>query len=212
MVIVFNIEKLQSLWYSYCKNLNMEPSTWLPFLHFLLCRTTLDCFHSDTDRYIADFVTLSELDELVICYVKNDYNTKSLVNRCIEHLESSSPPKSVLVLDPSTTGINLVFFSTDIIESTEPVKVIHLPEGQMPTYFQEIIKTRTGQTTSPIEILQELFDISKLEADLIQSMKEKLRSRSDLRIQMIAYLILLLICSKLRINLGNLKKLPFRIF
>ncbi|MFW9905591.1 MAG: Eco57I restriction-modification methylase domain-containing protein [Candidatus Thorarchaeota archaeon] len=212
MVRVFNIEKLQSLWYSYCKTPNMEPNTWLPFINFLLCKTTLDFPYSYTDRYNADFVTLGEFDELIICYVKTDYSTKSLVKVCIEHLEALSSPKFILILNPSITGVNLVFFLTEIRESTEFVKIIHLPQGQMPTYFQEIIRTRSGQTINPIEILQELFDISKLEADLILSMKEKLRTRSNLRKQMIAYLILLLICSQLRINLSNLKKTTFQNF
>ena len=210
MDIVFNIEKLQSLWYSYCKNPNMEPNTWLPFLHFLLCRPTLDCFYSDRDHHVADFVTLSELDELVICYTKIDEGLKSLVKGCVEHLQPIKSPKFVLVLNPSTNGIKLVYFSTNIIESTEFVKVIHLPQGQMPTYFQKIIKTRSNQTVSSLKILQELFDITRLEADLISSMKEKLQSESDLRIQMIAYLTLLLICSQLNINLSDLNNLTFQ--
>ncbi len=196
-----DLEKFsENLWNSFCENPDLEPGTWLHLLNIFFSSKSLNKFSAYTDPIINDLFTLSKIENLVIFLKKGGCRAKSIVKVCIESIERlgfSRTNIQILVLNPSRAGISLIFFSPKTEDSSDPVKIIHFPRGRIPIYFQELIRTRSVQKSSPLELLQVLFDVPALEVDFLLYLKERIKiSDVELRIRIISYLSLLLIFSR----------------
>ncbi|UCG03274.1 MAG: N-6 DNA methylase [Candidatus Heimdallarchaeota archaeon] len=190
--------KLERLWYNYCKNPDMEPEAWLPFLHFLCIKPPSELPGISCEA-VNDIFTLGKTKNLLIFLIKGEYKVNSIVKVCVGTIAQldllRTEYKQILVLHPSLKGISLFYFDSNSEVSFSSLKIIHLPRGRIPIYFQELIR-RSNKVS--LELLQEMFDVPALEADFLKFMKEKITtSNVELRVQLILYISLLLFFSEL---------------
>lgn len=187
------------LWRTYREQQNMEPESWLHFLSFVFSDPKIDKISVSIDRIDEDFIPLGKIDDLVIFLNQNTtYKFQSLFRVCTDFLERLNFFKKkiifVLVLYPSISGINLLFFSTQKSKSIERVKIILFPQGRIPDYYKEIIVSESER--SPLELLIQLVDIPSLETDFHDQMERILQRFSTISKEyFIGYLTLLLIIS-----------------
>ncbi len=198
-------ELSRNLWRSYCKNQIMEPSSWLQFFSLFFNSQSLEQFAFSSDQTLYDLFPLCKIKNLVIFLNTNGHSYKTILRETPKLLDqlgfSQVRGNFVVVLNPSITGLEIIFISPQYEKSVRTVKILRLPQGQIPAYFQELIES--GCNESPLVLFQRLIDKSALKADFLNRWTNSFpKSKEESEKHLIAYLTLLLILSGF-INVEN---------
>ncbi len=190
----------RNLWRSSYQRQNIELDSWFQFSNLFFNNLGIKQLPEPLDQIIDNLFPLGKVGNIAIFLSTSECDHKFVLRACVKVLERLGFIKTknifMIVLNPSISGINILFFSPKRNESIETVKIIHFPQGKVPDYFQDIIESE--RETSPLEFLQLLTDIPALEADFLgQGVKNIQISKAEPRECIIGYLSLLLIFSRL---------------
>ena len=136
-------ELSRNLWRSSYQRQIIELDSWFQFSDLFFDNPGIKQLIEPLDQIIDNLFPLGKVDNLAIFLSTGEYDHKFVLRECIKTLERlgfiNTKNIFILVLNPSISGINILFFSPKRNESIETVKIIHFPQGKVPDYFQEII-------------------------------------------------------------------------
>ncbi|MFX1336956.1 MAG: Eco57I restriction-modification methylase domain-containing protein, partial [Promethearchaeota archaeon] len=184
-------ELTQNLWKNR-ENPQMKPDIWFHFLNLFFNKPIIEKFEASDDLLIGNVSILGKINELIILFIQEDNNLRSVIKACNELSKKVITSKfkdcQLLALNPCNSGLKILFFSSFVNGSINRVKLIHFQQGRVPRYFQELIES--DDNTNPILSLQRLIDASSMKMSLMNYINRAFTHLSKDKI--IAFLALLL--------------------
>lgn len=193
-------ELSRHLWRSYNEEQKIVRDPWFLFLNLFFNKSSLHRLPIFSDQ-IGDIIPLAEVDNLFFFLCTKESNYKLVLKELLElsdRLNLKLTRKSYLsVINPSTSGINILFFKSQEDDLLRSLWIIRFPQGYVPSYYKEILECEM----SPIELVHRLTDVHSLEAEFLNNGLRSIQGSDSVLLDFfISYTTLLLIHSRFSKN------------
>ncbi len=189
----------RNLYNDRCLKIDVKPTDWFHFLNLFFHFPTIKDIPYFNIRNNFELLSLGKINNFMIFLHCNE-NTETVIKESTEfHRQldgNKSVYKSILVLNPTTNGLNILIYSIHCEEIVKPIKIVHFPPTHIPEFFHDILEL--NEELTPVELIQRLLNQSSLENDFyIKLMKLNANKKSSSSELLLGYITILLLSYEL---------------
>jgi hypothetical protein len=156
----------KNLYHDRCLKKDVRPADWVHFLNLFFHFPTIKDIPRSNFRNNFELLPLGKFNDFIIfLHCNGDINTVIIESTEFQRQleENKSENIIILILNPTTKGLNISIYSIHCGELVKPIKVIHFPPTHIPEFFHDILEL--NQELSPAELIQRLLNQNSLEDD-----------------------------------------------
>ncbi|MHA2225466.1 MAG: Eco57I restriction-modification methylase domain-containing protein [Candidatus Hodarchaeales archaeon] len=195
------------------KQCKLESEHWLQFFDLLLNHSEFNRVNKHLEKPEDGLALLGFIENLFLFFNRDSKNHKIILRKCQGVIDQLNVKRTkminIIVFNASKHELIIILASYNH-QLSGTTKLLKFPHGKIPLYYRDLLVF--GREISPYDLILQIMDTAVLELDFVCYSEKRFQTlavgmKADMKKNIIIYLVLLLICSELRISKETIHQL-----